>query len=415
MDEKIDRALLVMSFDKRTTDEFIVDYKNEFQELAKACNLEVENFMIQKRDKIEVTTFIGSGKVEEIKNFVNDNQVDIVVFNVELSGVQIRNLEDEISCKVIDRTMLILDIFARRAKSSISRMQVELAQQKYRLPRLIGLNENLSRAGSGIGGRGPGEQKLELDRRKINDRISELSKKLKDAEEKIEVTKKNRIKNNVKTCALVGYTNAGKSTLLNLFVDKYGIKADDAKVFAKDMLFATLDTYSRRLDILNKEVIMTDTVGFVSDLPHSLVKAFSSTLNEVKDADLILNIIDISDKNYLMQKKVTLDTLKDLGVDLEKVICVYNKADKLNEILDDEIYISGKEDFGIENLKDIILDKLFGSIINAKFLIPYDKSKYYDTLLNSSEILSESYEENGYLINANLTAEIYCDFKCFEV
>ncbi len=417
-DEKVlEKALIVASFDKKKTDDYIADYLTELNELALACNLEPQGIIIQRRDKIEVTTFIGSGKVKEVESYVRDHDIDIVVFNEELSGVQIRNLENALDVKVIDRTMLILDIFARRAKSSIARMQVELAQQKYRLPRLIGLNDNLSKTGSGIGARGPGEQKLELDRRKINDRIADLTKRLREAEAKAEVTKKSRQKSAIKTCALVGYTNAGKSTILNLFVDKYGSKDEDAKVFAKDMLFATLDTYSRRLNLDNKCFIMSDTVGFVSDLPHGLVNAFSSTLSEVKDADFVLNIIDYSDKNHLMHREVTLDTLKMLDVDLDKVITVYNKIDAVDGDLesDDKIYVSALTEQGIDKLSDIIITRLFGSLKTVTFLFPYDKQKFYDGLMNKAEVLDIQYVEEGSLVTAVVTSEIYEEFKEFEV
>lgn len=422
VEKTIDKALMVATFEKRTDSDYIADYMIEFAELAKACDLYPEHSILQMRDKIEVTTYIGKGKVEEVKIFADDNDIDVVVFNVELSGVQLRNLEDALGRKVIDRTMLILDIFARRAKSSIAKMQVELAQQKYLLPRLIGVNENLSKTGGAssgskaIGTRGPGEQKLELDRRKINDKIADLAKRLKQAEEKVALTKRSRIKNNVKTVALVGYTNAGKSSLLNLFVDRFGAKNDDAKVFAKDMLFATLDTYSRKLEIDNKTIIMTDTVGFVSDLPHGLVKAFSSTLEEVKDSDLVFNVIDVSDKNHKMHKRVTLETLKSLGVDESKVISLYNKIDLTKpDFVSEKNYISAIDGHGVENVVKVMTENLFGKDVTAKFLIPYESSKYYDAIIKKATILETEYAETGSLVEAVMTPDVYQEFKQFEV
>ncbi len=410
-----DKALLVTSFDKRKSEEYIEDFITEFNELALACNLEPQATIIQRRDKIEVTTFIGSGKVEEVRVFVDDNDIDIVVFNEDLSGVQIRNLEEALGTKVIDRTMMILDIFARRAKSSISRMQVELAQQKYRLPRLIGLGSAMSRTGSGVGARGPGEQKLELDRRKINDRIAELSKKLREAEAKSEVSKKSRKKSGVKTCALVGYTNAGKSSILNLFVEKYGNKDPESKVFAKDMLFATLDTYSRRLDFDGKSIIMSDTVGFVSELPHGLVKAFSSTLSEVKEADFILNVIDYSDKNRDMHQKVTLDTLKLLDVDLDKVVTVYNKVDLVEEELKDGNYLSTVTEYGFDELSKLIIKELFGDTVTATLLFDYGRQRDFDSFIKKAKIMDTKYNEVGSLVEAVMTSEVYDEYREFVV
>lgn len=272
---------------------------------------------------------MGSGKIDELKNLVEENNADIVIFNNELSASQVKNIEEEINCNVIDRTALILDIFANRAKTRESKLQVEVAKLQYELPRLVGSNEDLGRQSGGVGtkNRGAGETKLELDRRRIEDKIANLNKELEVLKNQREVQKSKRKKSNIPNVALVGYTNAGKSSVMNALVEKF-INDEDKKVFEKNMLFATLETYVRNIKLdNNKSFLLSDTVGFVGDLPHSLVKAFRSTLEEVCDADLLLHVIDISNPNYENHINVTNETLNQIGADNIPVIYVYNKVD----------------------------------------------------------------------------------------
>ena len=306
-------------------------YMQELKNLAEARGIEVVYSMTQAVSKITPNFYIGSGKVQEVKNFVTNLEADMVIFNNELSGSQIRNLEEQIDVRVIDRTLLILDIFASRAKTKEAMLQVEIAQLEYMLPRLNGLMESLGRQQGGIGSKGPGEKKLELDRRRIEADRSRLKKELNEIVKARKVQRKNRLKSNVKKVALVGYTNSGKSTLINKFIE-FTTNAIDKKVYVENMLFATLETSTRHIVLSNnKEFTATDTVGFVSNLPHTLIESFKSTLEEITEADLLIHLVDASNEFYEEQIKITNQTLKEIGVNDIPVIYIYNKSDLLTE------------------------------------------------------------------------------------
>ncbi len=393
------RAILVGldKGDKQLTG--FADQMAELSELAMAAGAEVLGQVTQNKSTIDVKTYIGKGKVEEVAQFVEALEANSVIFNSELSGSQIRNLEEQLKCRIIDRTALILDIFALRAQSSIAKLQVELAQLKYRLPRLVGLGESLSRTGGGIGTRGPGEQKLEIDRRRINKRLADLSQKLTEIQEKKAQNKKKRQKSGVPIVALVGYTNAGKSSILNYFVDNYSAAEADKKVFEKDMLFATLDTFHRKIYLdEHKPFIMVDTVGFVSALPHHLVEAFQATLSEALDADLLLQVIDCSDENYAMQKRVTEQTLQQLGAADKAALVVYNKADKLcgRPIPSGgDLTISVKCAQNMDALVAAIDEKLFSSIRTVDMHIPYSDGAILNQLIELGKMVDLKHDETG--------------------
>lgn len=330
----------------------------ELERLCETANLTVSDILTQNVKEITPATFIGSGKIEELKELVEKNSADIVIFNNELSGSQIKNISDLVGVKVIDRTMLILDIFAMHATSNEGKLQVALAQYKYTLPRLSGIAGSSGRFGSGgVGMRGPGETKLELDRRVIQNNITRLEKQIKELKENRNLRRSERTKNQIKEVAIVGYTNAGKSTLLNT-ISKAGIYADDK-------LFATLETTTRKLWLdVGKEIIITDTVGFIDKLPHAFVDAFASTLEEAKRADLILVVVDSTDKNREKQIEVVEQVLSEIDANSTKKLYIYNKIDKISD--QDEIpsgenvvKISAKRNIGLDTLKQKILSLLW--------------------------------------------------------
>lgn len=330
----------------------------ELKALAEAGEIEVVGTLFQSTNQPSVQFLIGTGKLEELKAEVERTNPDLVIFDCELSGMRLRNLEEELKCKVIDRSMLILDIFATRALSSEGKLQVELAQLKYSMPRLLGLSASKNKYGSGVGMRGPGETKLELDKRRINDQLLRIENKLKELEKNRETTRMSRKKNQVKTVALVGYTNSGKSTLLNTLTK--------ANVLSKDMLFATLDTTSRNIWFEpGKQAVITDTVGFVSRLPHDLINAFKSTLKETVDADLLVVVVDISSKRALRELEIVFDVLKDLKVSNKPIIIALNKIDKgiikndVKEKYSHVVEISAKNNLGLDILKENIIKMLF--------------------------------------------------------
>ncbi len=324
---------------------------SELKSLIKADDINVVGQIVQNIKQPDLSYLIGIGKLEELKQLIQVTNADMVVFQNELTGSKINNLEQYLNVKVIDRTMLILDIFARRAQSREGKLQVELAQLKYTLPRLSGLNSSASRYGSGgVGMRGPGETKLELDRRKVERQIVQKQKELKELEGNRKLRRKQRIESRQESVALVGYTNSGKSTLMNVIT-----KSD---VFVKDMLFATLDTTTRKVFLnSNHTILLSDTVGFVSNLNHELVDAFKSTLEESLSADLLLNIVDISDPEASKKEQITKDVLSELGVDLNKVITIYNKIDKIHQMPNNNnLQISAKQNVNIDKLKQLIID-----------------------------------------------------------
>lgn len=353
----------------------------ELSELVRASGGEVVFEVIQNASKVNPKYFIGSGKAQEIKEISDNHEVDTIVFNHELTGSQIKNLESTIERKIVDRTGLILDIFATRAKTKESKLQVKLAQLEYRLPRLVGFRNYLSREGAGIGTRGPGEQKLEMDRRSIQREISSIKNRL-ETEFQIRNTKrKRRINSNIKVCSLIGYSNSGKSTILNGISNIYG--SNNKSVYADNLLFATLETSTRNILLDNgKDVIISDTVGFVSNLPTKLIESFKSTLEEISDSDLLIIVMDISNDNYDLQLEATTDILKDLNISDKDILYVFNKMDMNPDFrhyhnFENEIYISAKKSDDIVRLVDYIQSLLFKEYDYYKVNIPYSE---YDNI-----------------------------------
>lgn len=403
MEENKEKVLLVgIELDRDKID--IDDSLDELEELVKAAGGEVLARIIQKKDKINAAYFIGTGKAKEIQEYCEDLEIDTVIFNDELSGAQLRNLEEIIDRKVIDRTTLILDIFALRAVSKEGKLQVKLAQLKYRLPRLVGFSDYLSREGAGIGTRGPGEQKLETDRRHILREINNIEKQLKDIEGVRDVKRKKRISSQMPMVALVGYTNAGKSTLMNELMSEKDGTGDNKKVYVEDMLFASLDTAHRIGKLPNgQDYLLADTVGFVSKLPTKLVEAFKGTLEEVEYADLLLHVVDASNKDLDIQINTTMDLLKDLETVDKPIITVFNKIDKLDiykvntsgRDTDNPIYISAKKGRGVEELKKLIQETLPMEYRKVRMLIPFEKQSVSSYFMNQYQVDEIEYTEEG--------------------
>ena len=400
---------------KNNFEESIIELKN----LCIACDIEIVGEMEQNLKKINPTFYMGSGKIEELRDLIEEMNAEIIVFNNELSASQIKNIEEEVKCNVIDRTALILDIFANRAKTREAKLQVEVARLQYELPRLIGANENLGRQSGGVGtkNRGAGETKLELDRRRIEDRIASLNKELEILKYQRNTQKNKRKKSNIPNVALVGYTNAGKSSVMNVLVENF-INKEDKKVFEKNMLFATLETYVRNIKLHNnKSFLLYDTVGFVGDLPHNLVKAFRSTLEEVCDADLLVHIIDISNPNYKNQIDVTNETLSQIGADNIPMIYVYNKIDliDLDKLDNNKILISAKRDIGIDRLIESICKKVFEDYIRFKLKIPYTEGKMISNIMENATILDSEYIEDGIIFNIECSKKEYVKYKQYII
>lgn len=368
---------------------------DELAELIKTAGGEAVSRITQNLDKINNKTYVGSGKIEEILWEIEDYEADAICCDDELSPVQMRNLSDELGVKVMDRTMVILDIFAQRASTHEGKIQVELAQMQYRAAKLIGLGRQMSRTGGGIGTRGPGEKKLEIDRRRIHDRISLLKKDIEEVVKHRETARKSRSRNGKKVAAIVGYTNAGKSTLLNTLTQ--------ADILSEDMLFATLDPTTRVLDLGNgQDILLTDTVGFISKLPHHLVDAFKSTLEEAVYADIIIHVVDASDTEYDEKMNVVYKTLRSLKVENKPIITLFNKCDILDreEILKDtkadkSIRISAKTGDGLETLKEVLLDYLRGGKTLQTICIPFTETQKVYELKKTCEVVSEEYREDG--------------------
>lgn len=369
---------------------------DELSELAKTAGAEEVARVIQKRDAYESATVIGEGKLGEVRELCASLGAKLLIFDCELTASQIRNIEEETDVRVIDRTMLILDIFAGRAVSREGKLQVELAQLKYRLPRLMGIGASLSRLGGGIGTRGPGETQLETDRRHIRRRIDKLSEELKELEERRGYTRTRRRKDSVQVGAIVGYTNAGKSTLLNLLTN--------AGVLAENKLFATLDPTSRAIELPDgRSLLLVDTVGLIRRLPHNLVEAFKSTLEEAACADIILHVCDVSDPEAAEKADVTLRTLAELGAGEIPVVTVLNKCDKLMENIpvdDKTVKISALKGEGIEGLLETVARNLPETARRMKLLVPYDKAGFTARIREKGKVFGEEYLENGVLIDA---------------
>lgn len=376
-------------------EESMVELKN----LCMACDIEAIGELVQNSKQINKAHYIGSGKLDELKSLVNSEEVDIVIFNNELSSSQLRNIEKAIECEVIDRTALILSIFAERAKTREAKLQVEVARLQYLLPRLIGANENLGRQSGGVGtkNKGAGEKKLELDRRKIEAKIAALNKELEELKHQRETQRNLRRKSSLPQIALVGYTNAGKSSIMNSMIDTFK-DSEEKKVFEKDMLFATLETSIRSIKLDdNKKFLLSDTVGFVSNLPHNLIKAFRSTLEEVCEADLLLHVVDISNPDYKHHLKVTNETLKEIGAESVPMIYVYNKIDLVDYYLTEKngVYISAKKNLGIDKLVETISNKVFNNYINCNMFIPYDKGNLLSYLNDNARVIDRKYRNDG--------------------
>ena len=421
------------------TNEDLTYSMEELTGLAEAANVEVLGQMIQNLERPNRVTYIGKGKVVELAEMCENMEADAVIFNNELSGIQLRNLEEQLNVKVIDRTILILDIFASRAVSGEGKLQVELAQLQYRLPRLIGFGKSLSRLGGGIGTRGPGEKKLETDRRHIAKRMDDIKAEIVKVRNTRSTQRAKREKSDIPVVALVGYTNAGKSAMMNKMLEVAGAGNEEKVVFEKDMLFATLDTSQRKIKLdNNNEFILIDTVGFVSKLPHSLVSAFKATLEEVTYADLLLHIVDVSYENHDFHLEVTEQVLKEIGAGDKEKLIVCNKMDLITEVavdgegtfmavlmkdpskpepdraMSEYVFVSAKTGWGIEGLIEKIKLKIFDDRVTVTFLIPYDKGDISSYLCEKAEVHSVEYNENGTLMNVCVTKADYNRLKQYE-
>ncbi len=391
----------------------------ELSGLAEAAGVEVLGEMIQRMERPNKATFIGSGKVEELRTYVENMDADTVIFNDELSGIQLRNLEEAAGVRIIDRTILILDIFASRATSKEGSLQVELAMLSYRLPRLTGFGKSLSRQAGGIGTRGPGEKKLETDRRHIQKRMDDIRGELRKAREVRKTQRARREKNEIPVVALVGYTNSGKSALMNRFLGE--MDKEEKAVFEKNMLFATLDTSHRSITLdTNHSFILIDTVGFVSKLPHTLVEAFKSTLEEVKDADLLLHVVDSSYEGYDFHMSVTDRVLKEIGAGDKDRIVVYNKKDLCEgEILDTSgrewVRTSAKYGEGTDELMEMVKEKIFAGMVQAKLLIPFSRGDILSYLCDKSSVSVMNYVENGTIVEVELSQADYGRYREYEI
>lgn len=425
------------------------DYLTSLEELgalAEACDMEVAGVTSQTLDAVHKAFYIGTGKVDEVKRLAQDMDADVIIFDNSLSPMQMRNLQERLEKPILDRSALILDIFARRARSREAKLQVEVARLQYMLPRLVGLHAALSRQGGASGSmsnRGAGEKKLELDRRVLEKRLSELRRELKEVGNERETQRKRRVKSGLSRVALVGYTNAGKSTLLNAMLDLYGAdegEDEEKHVLEKDMLFATLDMTVRKIMPPDHHAfLLSDTVGFIHKLPHNLVEAFQSTLEEAKEADLLIQVVDYSDEHYKEQIAVTNETLKRLQADGIPMLYVYNKADlvspdalpglsgvgteeltahlpvvsKVNSggglttVSGDAIYLSAKRRIGMEELVGLIEEKLAGDYKECTLLIPYTDGRAVSYLNENAVVYETEYAAEGVRMRVNCKKEDY--------
>lgn len=413
------------------------DYLTSLEELgalAGACDMEVAGVTSQTLEAVHKAFYIGTGKVDEVKRLAANCDVDVIIFDNSLSPMQMRNLQERLEKPILDRSALILDIFARRARSREAKLQVEVARLQYMLPRLVGLHAALSRQGGASGSmssRGAGETKLELDRRVLEKRLSELRRELKEVGNERETQRKRRVKSGLPRVALVGYTNAGKSTLLNAMLDLYGAdegEGQEKHVMEKDMLFATLDTTVRKIAPPEHHAfLLSDTVGFIHKLPHNLVEAFQSTLEEAKEADLLIQVVDYSDEHYKEQIAVTNRTLRQLGADGIPMLYIYNKSDlvppeavpglagvsaeeleaHLPAVTDEAIYLSAKKRIGMEELVGLIEEKLSGGYRECTFLIPYTDGRAVSYLNENAVVFETAYEEEGVRMRVNCKKEDY--------
>ncbi len=372
----------------------------ELEELVKTANAVVVGKLIQKKENIDKATYLGSGKVDELKELVFELGATGVVCDDELSPMQMKNLEEMLDTKVMDRTMVILDIFASRAITREGKIQVELAQLKYRSQRLIGMRNSLSRLGGGIGTRGPGEKRLEIDRRVIRDRVAQLQRELEDVKQHRDVMRKQRMSGSVPIVSIVGYTNAGKSTLLNSLTD--------ANVYEADKLFATLDPTSRNYKLFNgQEIIITDTVGFIRKLPHHLINAFRSTLEEAKYADIILHVVDISNEYCDNQIVAVYETLDNLEIKDKPIITAFNKIDKVDLMpvikdfrADRIVNIAAKKGIGFDKLEEAIADTINECKQYIEKIIPYSDAGLINKIRKNGNVIEEDYRDDGIFVRA---------------
>lgn len=396
----------------------------ELAELAQANHMEVVQRVDQVIDRPNPATYFGKGKVAEIAELAAANDVATIITNDELSPSQLRNLEDETGKRILDRTALILEIFATRAQTKEAKLQVQIAELQYRLPRLqTSASQRLDQqtgGGSGFTNRGAGETKLEMDRRTIQHQIAHLRHELAAIDKSEETKRKQRAKSNIPTAALVGYTNAGKSTIMNGLVRRYGT-VEDKTVFEKDMLFATLDTSVRRLTLPGKkDFLLSDTVGFVSKLPTNLVESFKSTLAEAANADLLIQVIDYSDPNYEEMMQTTKETLKQIGIDNIPMVNVFNKADKTEiefPVLegDDQVVISAKQEESLDLLVDVIRKHLFKDYVEAKLLLPFSAGQQVSYLNEHTNILDTEYRNDGTLLTVEMSPQDAQRFAQYQV
>lgn len=395
---------------------------SELEELVKACQMLPIGSVVQNLKEINSAFYVGSGKLEEIKDKINELHPDLVVFNNELSPSQLKNLELKLDIQILDRTSIILNIFALRAKTNEAKMQVEISKLRYMLPRLSGLHLSLGRqgGGSGFSNKGSGEKQIELDRRIIEDRISKLNKELSEIETRRNIQRRKRSDSEIPLVSLVGYTNAGKSTLLNTLVD-LSLSDESKKVYEEDMLFATLETSIRKIKIKDgKEFLLSDTVGFIRELPHMLIKAFRSTLDEVKNSDLLLHVVDFSDEDYEENIRVTNSTLKEIGADNIPVIYVFNKCDKVNDtklpyVDGNKVYISAKNNIGINELINVISNNIFKEYVTCKMEIPFKRGDIVSYLKGKYDFISTQYTNDGTLIEICLNKKDYGKYKNYII
>ncbi|MCH5343587.1 MAG: GTPase HflX [Acetatifactor sp.] len=395
----------------------------ELIRLAEACERQIVGIITQKLENVNKALYIGTGKVEEVRVYAGECEAEEVIFDNTLTPSQVRNLNRELELPILDRTNLILDIFAIRAQTREAKLQVETARLQYLLPRLVGMHDSLSRQGGASGNlsnKGTGEKKLELDRRRIEHRISELKKELENISRSRQTQRKRRSVSRIPQVALVGYTNAGKSTILNRLVERYG-EGPEKRVMEKDMLFATLETSVRSIETGdNKPFFLVDTVGFIHKLPHGLIKAFQSTLEEVKYADLLVQVVDFSDPDHRQQMKVTRETLNALDAGDIPQIIVYNKADKcqmegMPKIRDRQIYMAAANDVGIKELAELIKEIVYEDLVDCTFLIPYDKGGVASYLMESSAVSFQEYREDGVLLRIKCHSQDAAKYDCFRI
>ncbi|MCI8683800.1 MAG: GTPase HflX [Lachnospiraceae bacterium] len=404
--EEITEQVILVGISLREDDD-TEDSLDELGELAETAGAKVLGSVIQSREHIHPGTYLGAGKLQELRQIITEWGATGIICDDELSPAQLRNMEQELECKVMDRTLVILDIFAARASTSEGKIQVELAQLKYRMSRLTGLGVSLSRLGGGIGTRGPGEKKLEMDRRLIKNRISQLNRELKQVQKHREITRGQREKSRVKVAAIVGYTNAGKSTLLN--------RLTQASVLEEDKLFATLDPTTRNLKLESgQEILLTDTVGFIRKLPHHLIEAFRSTLEEAKYADMIIHVVDASNPQWEKQMQIVYQTLEQLGVSGKKRITLFNKQDKVTERelfrdlrADRALKVSVKTGEGMEDFLETLEKILREDKQLLEGVFPYEQGNQIPPIRKYGELLKEEYREDGIYVKAYVPGDLY--------